>query len=105
MSFKFFDVIPLHRSFYVDDLDRAIPPFTFVREPGLPDSRSIFHVFKYMDVSEVGKRQSGRNNMSCNKAPVRRVRRVRRMKLPETGSRNYVSMCGSFSLLQRKKML
>ena len=27
--------------------------------------------FKYSDV-EVGKRQPGRNNMSCEKAPVRR---------------------------------
>eukprot|EP00434_Breviolum_minutum_P042999 symbB.v1.2.038299.t1/scaffold5854.1/size23084/1 len=43
---------PTRRSFYVDDLDPAIPPWTFVRE--------------------VGKRQPGRNNMSCEKAPVRR---------------------------------
>ena len=68
-----------------------------------PDSRRMFHVFKYLDVSEV---QAGRNNMSCKKAPVRRVRRVRQMKLPvATGSRNYVSMCDSFSLPHRKKIL
>ncbi len=98
----------LHRSLYVDNLDTAIRPFTFVREPGLPDRRRMFHVFKYLDVSEVGTRQqSGRNNMSCEKAPVRRVRRVTQMKLPvETaGSRIYAAMCGSFSLLHRKQIV
>ena len=107
-SCKFIRLHPtLHRSLYVDNLDTAIRPFTLVREPGLPDRRRKFHVFKYLDVSEVGKRQqAGRNNMSCEKAPVRRLRRVTQMKLPvETGSRKYVAMCGSFSLLHRKQKL